>query len=53
MSRKRWIKRFLAGLLALTNGVGCKQQIFMEPQDYQSMAFSGLPKGLETNAQWK
>lgn len=51
MSRKRWIKRFLAGLLALGNGVGCKQQIFMEPQDYQAAVLTGLPKGLENNAQ--
>jgi outer membrane protein TolC len=51
MSRKRWIKRFLAGLLALGNGVGCKQQLFMDPADYQSAVFSGLPKGIESNAQ--
>jgi outer membrane protein TolC len=50
MSRKRWIKRFLAGLLTLGNGSGCKQQIFMEPQDYQSAYLTGLPKGLENNA---
>src|SRR5580698_7402951 len=51
MGRKRWIKRFLAVLLALGNGVGCKQQVFMEPEDYQAYALAGLPRGLETNAQ--
>jgi outer membrane protein TolC len=51
MSRKRWIKKFLAGLLAFGNITGCKQQIFMEPQDYQAAVVSGLPRGLETNAQ--
>ncbi len=50
MSRKRWIKRCLAGLLAFGSGAGCKQQIFMDPQDYQAAVFAGLPKGLEYNA---
>jgi outer membrane protein TolC len=50
MSRKRWIKRILAGAIAL-GGTGCKQQIFMEPQDYQAACLSGLPKGLENNTQ--
>jgi outer membrane protein TolC len=49
MSRKRGIKRFLAGLIAL-GGAGCKNDIFMQPGDYQAAVFAGLPKGLETNA---
>jgi outer membrane protein TolC len=49
MSRKRWIKRILAGMLALGNVTGCKQQIFMEPQDYQAAFTTGLPKGLDNN----
>lgn len=49
MSRKRWIKKFLAGLLALGNASGCKQQIFMEPQDYQAATLN-IPQALMTNA---
>jgi outer membrane protein TolC len=48
MSRKRWIKRILAILLAFGNGAGCKQQVFMEPEDYQSV-MRDLPKGIENN----
>jgi outer membrane protein TolC len=48
MSRKRWIKRVLAGLLALGNTIGCKQQVFMEPQDYHDAIFNTLPKGIDT-----
>ncbi len=48
MSRKRWIKRALAGLLALGTAGGCKQQIFMEPGDYKDLVLNSLPPGLES-----
>ena len=48
MSRKRWIKRTLAGLLALGTSSGCKQQFFMEPGDYKDALMSSLPQGLES-----
>ena len=48
MSRKRWIKRALAGLLAIGTAGGCKQQIFMEPGDYKDMVLNSLPPGLES-----
>lgn len=47
MSRKRWIKRALAGLLALGAAGGCKQQLFMEPADYQDAVLSALPRDIE------
>ena len=50
MSRSRWIKRALAGVLALAATGGCKQQLFMEPGDYHdAIAQVTLPKTLETN----
>jgi outer membrane protein TolC len=49
MSRNRWIKRALAGVLALSAAGGCKQQLFMGPADY-SEAIKLAPRGaLETN----
>lgn len=48
MSRKRWIKRALAGFLALgTVGTGCKQQLYLEPEDYKDALRNSLPPGLE------
>lgn len=49
MRRNRWVKRVLAGLLALGPAAGCKQQLFMEPQDYRDALMSSLPRGLENN----
>jgi outer membrane protein TolC len=49
MSRSRWIKRALAGVLALSGAGGCKQQLFMDPGDYHNELKIGLPKTLETN----
>jgi len=49
MSRSRWIKRALAGVLALSGAGGCKQQLFMEPADYHDALKVQLPKTLETN----
>jgi outer membrane protein TolC len=49
MSRSRWIKRALAGVLAVAGSGGCKQQLFMEPGDYHDAVKVGLPKSLETN----
>jgi outer membrane protein TolC len=50
MSRKRWIKRALAGFLAMgTIGAvgGCKQQLYLEPEDYKDALRNSLPPGLE------
>ncbi|MFM8274358.1 MAG: hypothetical protein ACKODX_18780, partial [Gemmata sp.] len=49
MSRSRWFKRALAGVLAVATAGGCKQQLFMEPGDYQDATKLALPKSLETN----
>lgn len=49
MSRSRWIKRALAGVLALSAAGGCKQQLFMEPADYAEAIKVAPPKSLETN----
>jgi outer membrane protein TolC len=49
MSRSRWIKRALAGVMALSPAVGCKQQLFMEPADYAEAIKVAPPKSLETN----
>ena len=49
MSRSRWIKRALAGVLALSVTGGCKQQLFMDPADYHDAVKVPLPKTLETD----
>lgn len=49
MSRSKWFKRALAGVLAVSAAGGCKQQIFIDPADYKGAAQSALPAGLETN----
>jgi len=49
MSLKCWIKRTLAGLLALSAAGGCKQQLFLEPGDYRDAVLNTLPRGLELN----
>jgi outer membrane protein TolC len=49
MSRSRWIKRALAGVMALSPAAGCKQQLFMEPADYAEAIKVAPPKSLETN----
>src|SRR5215210_2774476 len=48
MSRKRWVKRVLAGLLAVGSAGGCRQQIFMEPADYNGAVMNALPRGIQT-----
>src|SRR5262249_5407655 len=46
----RWTARVLGGLLALTALGGCKQQLFLDPQDYtDERRPTNLPKHLETN----
>ena len=47
MSRKRWIKRILAGVLALGASGGCKQQLFLDPSDYRDAVLNTLPPGME------
>ena len=49
MSRKRWIKRILAGLLAIGSAGGCRQQVFIDPADYKDAVLNSLPPGLETS----
>lgn len=49
MSRNRWVKRILAGLLAFGPTTGCKQQLFLEPGDYHDAVMNTLPRGLETS----
>ncbi|MDY3559216.1 TolC family protein [Gemmata sp. JC673] len=49
MSRSRWFKRALAGVLTISAAGGCKQQLFMEPGDYKDAAQLALPKSLEAN----
>jgi outer membrane protein TolC len=50
MSWNRWTARVLGGVLALTALGGCKQQLFMEPQDYtDAIRPTNLPKNIETN----
>lgn len=48
MKRSKWLKRALAGVLAVT-ATGCKQQLFMEPGDYHDALKVAPPKSLETN----
>lgn len=47
MSRKRWIKRALAGFLALGTAGGCRQQLYLEPEDYKDALRNSLPRGME------
>lgn len=47
MSSNRWLKRILAGVLAIGAAGGCKQRVFMEPADYKDAVMSALPRGLE------
>ncbi|MBA4063518.1 MAG: hypothetical protein C0501_07350 [Isosphaera sp.] len=47
MSGKRWVKRALAGLLAVGSAGGCTQQVFLDPADYRDAVTGPLPPGLE------
>ena len=47
MSRKRWIKRALAGFFALGIAGGCRQQLYLEPEDYKDALRNSLPRGME------
>ncbi len=49
MSRSRWFKSALAGVLTVSAASGCKQQLFMDPADYKDATSLALPKSLETN----
>ncbi len=48
MKRTKWLKRALAGVLAVGTA-GCKQQLFTEPGDFHDALKVPLPKALETN----
>ncbi len=48
MKLKRWTTRVLAVLVLLTSLGGCKQQMFMEPQDYASALQAGPWAKLES-----
>lgn len=41
MKRKRWKARLVGGLLGLAALGGCKQQLFLEPADYQDAVEAG------------
>ena len=47
MKRTRWAGRVLGGLLAVASANGCKQQLFLEPSDYQDAAKGGTAAFLE------
>jgi outer membrane protein TolC len=49
MSWNRWTTRVLGGVLAVTALGGCKQQLFLDPGDYQEAVTAKLPKALETD----
>jgi outer membrane protein TolC len=50
MSRKRRISRILRGVAAVALGLaGCKQQTFLDPNDYSQAVTVNLPPHLETN----
>ena len=49
MSWNRWTARVLGGTLALAAAGGCKQQLFLDPGDFQGAVTAGLPKVLETD----
>src|SRR5436309_209509 len=46
MSWNRWKTRVLGGLLTLAAAGGCKQQLFLGPDDWQQAVTAGLPKPL-------
>ena len=45
----RWTARVLVGLLAIPAFGGCKQQLFLEPGDYQDAVKYGVPAALQAN----
>jgi outer membrane protein TolC len=47
--RPRWAARVVGGLLAAIALSGCKQQLFIEPADYQEALKAGIPARLETH----
>jgi outer membrane protein TolC len=48
MKRKRWARRLVGGVLGLAALGGCKQQILLEPQDYQAAINNVELRKLET-----
>jgi outer membrane protein TolC len=50
MSRSRWIKRALAGVLVLSGAGGCRQPLFNDPADFSEALKVQLPKQLENNS---
>ena len=49
MTWNRLTTRVLGGLLALAAVGGCKQQLFIEPQDYTRAVTANLPANIESN----
>lgn len=48
MKRKRWSRRLVGGVLGLAALGGCKQQLYLEPQDYQAAINNVELRKLET-----
>lgn len=48
MKRKRWARRFIGGVLGLAALGGCRQQLYLEPQDYQAAVNNVELRKLET-----
>ena len=48
MKRKRWARRLVGGVIGLAALGGCKQQLYLEPQDYQAAINNVELRKLET-----
>jgi len=46
---QRWRSRFVGGAVLLAGTNGCKQQVFLEPADWQASLRPGIPATLETS----
>ncbi len=46
---QRWRSRFVGGAVLLAGTSGCKQQVFLEPADWQASLRPGIPATLETH----
>ncbi len=48
MKRKRWARRLIGGVIGLAALGGCRQQLYLEPQDYQAAVNNVELRKLET-----